>query len=220
MQNDNQVTSEELAVIPRDSVQLGTLRVDSPTSVVDIATQIANKLTDVINQKKLYFNIGQKRYPLCEAWTTCAAMLGISPKEAGVMLNEDGDYVAVVELIDSQGQVVGGASASCGMDEPRWAAQPRYARRSMAVTRATSKACRLKFSWIMTLAGFEATPAEEMAFIPNINEEATKRQERREQESEETREKRAAGLFVDDDPMRDVNLELQMTGKKKGPKRA
>lgn len=29
-------------------------------------------------------------------------------------------------------------------------------------TRATGKACRLAFSWIMRLAGYEATPAEEM----------------------------------------------------------
>lgn len=34
----------------------------------------------------------------------------------------------------------------------------------MAATRATSKACRLSFSWIMTLAGFAGTPAEEMDF--------------------------------------------------------
>ena len=32
----------------------------------------------------------------------------------------------------------------------------------MALTRATGKAFRLGFSWIITLAGYEATPAEEM----------------------------------------------------------
>lgn len=36
------------------------------------------------------------------------------------------------------------------------------ARRSMAGTRATSKAARLAFSWIIELAGFKSTPAEEM----------------------------------------------------------
>lgn len=34
----------------------------------------------------------------------------------------------------------------------------------MAQTRATSKACRLAFSWIMQLAGYAVTPAEEMTF--------------------------------------------------------
>jgi hypothetical protein len=32
----------------------------------------------------------------------------------------------------------------------------------MATTRATGKACRLAFSWVMVLAGYEATPSEEM----------------------------------------------------------
>ena len=57
----------------------------------------------------------------------------------------------------------------CGSDDeldrygkPVWSTRPRYARRSMAQTRATGKACRLAFSWIMALAGYEPTPAEEM----------------------------------------------------------
>ena len=33
----------------------------------------------------------------------------------------------------------------------------------MALTRATAKACRLAFSWILVLAKFEPTPAEEMS---------------------------------------------------------
>ena len=42
------------------------------------------------------------------------------------------------------------------------AARGPAARRSMAQTRATGKACRLAFSWIMALAGYEPTPAEEL----------------------------------------------------------
>jgi hypothetical protein len=55
------------------------------------------------------------------------------------------------------------------MDEPTWAKRPGYARRSMAVTRATGKAFRLGFSWIMTLAGYEVTPAEEMPQVVEHN---------------------------------------------------
>jgi len=68
----------------------------------------------------------------------------------------------------SDGKLIGRASALCGMDEkdrygkPTWATRPEYARRSMAVTRATGKAFRLGFSWIMTLAGYAPTPAEEI----------------------------------------------------------
>ncbi len=40
----------------------------------------------------------------------------------------------------------------------------------MAITRATGKACRLAFSWIMTLAGYDPTPAEEL-----VDDQAPKR---------------------------------------------
>jgi hypothetical protein len=72
----------------------------------------------------------------------------------------------------SDGACISKASAECGSSDeldkygkPIWSNRPRYARRSMAQTRATGKACRLAFSWIMSLAGYEVTPAEEMTPI-------------------------------------------------------
>jgi hypothetical protein len=69
----------------------------------------------------------------------------------------------------ADGACISRASAECGAEDekdkhgkPLWANRPRYARRSMAQTRATAKACRLAFSWIMALAGYQPTPAEEM----------------------------------------------------------
>ena len=47
--------------------------------------------------------------------------------------------------------------------EKTWAGRDDYALRSMAQTRATSKAMRQPLGFIITLAGFDATPAEEMA---------------------------------------------------------
>lgn len=94
-------------------------------------------------------------------------MLGVLPREVGVTACEDGSYEAIVELIRTgDGAVIGRASAICGTpDEPTWATRPAYARRSMAITRATGKAYRLGFSWIMALAGYEPTPAEEMTDV-------------------------------------------------------
>jgi hypothetical protein len=77
----------------------------------------------------------------------------------------DGIYVAVVELVRmNDGACISRASAECGEEKP-WNTRAKYARRSMAQTRATGKACRLAFSWIMSLAGYEVTPAEEMTPI-------------------------------------------------------
>jgi hypothetical protein len=100
----------------------------------------------------------------------------VAREAAKPVRHDDGSYEAEVELIRlSDGMVVGRASALCGApdDEP-WGGTPakygkpekppraEHARRSMAVTRATSRAFRQQYSWIMALAGYEPTPADEM----------------------------------------------------------
>jgi hypothetical protein len=73
------------------------------------------------------------------------------------------------------GEVVGSAEAECLRSEDAWSFTPPpnkygktpparddYALRSMAQTRAVSKALRLPLGFVMQLAGFNPTPAEEM----------------------------------------------------------
>ena len=144
-------------------VTLGVVRATGPTDLVAQATEVANALAGVIDSKKLYNAINGRRYVRVEGWATLAAMLGCLPREVSVTRQETGTYTATVELARmSDGAILTRASAECGMDEPTWAKRADYARRSMAVTRATSKACRIAFSWVMVLAGYEVTPAEEI----------------------------------------------------------
>ena len=147
-----------------NAIELGTLKASSPAEVIAEATKMATPLAKLIEDRKLYTDIRGKRHVRCEGWTTLAAMLGVTPHEVSVTEPQDGVFVATVELRRmSDGAAIGRASAECGAsDEPMWANRPRYARRSMALTRATAKTCRLTFSWIMVLAGYDATPAEEM----------------------------------------------------------
>jgi hypothetical protein len=127
------------------------------------ATEIANALAPVILQQGMFANISGKKYPKVEAWTTMGSLVGVMPREVSVVQMVDGSYEAHVELVNvSTGVVLGGASAICGIEEKKWGSVDRYARRSMAVTRATAKAFRLSFSWVMMLAGYQPTPAEEM----------------------------------------------------------
>ena len=157
------MTDGEMVVIEPSNVQLGTLHADSAASLVEGASAMATVLSDVIERQKLYIQIGKRKHVMVEGWTTLAIMLGCTPREVENVDLGDGTYVAVVELVRMRdGVVVSRASSECGMDEPTWAERAKYARRSMAATRATGKACRLAFSWIMTLAGYEPTPAEEM----------------------------------------------------------
>lgn len=157
------MSNELPAVIVEEAVELGVVRATSPAQLVTRATEAANALAAVIESRKLFSNIQGKRYVRCEGWTTLAAMMGVLPRETSVVEAPEGTFTATVELVRMTDQaILTRASAECGSDEPTWKGRPRYARRSMALTRATAKACRIAFSWVMVLAGYEVTPAEEM----------------------------------------------------------
>jgi hypothetical protein len=72
------------------------------------------------------------------------------------------DYEARVEARTATGLVVGTGEALCSRKESRWAQADDYAVKSMAQTRATSRALKAATGWLMVLAGYKATPAEEM----------------------------------------------------------
>jgi hypothetical protein len=150
-------------VVPRHRVQMGMLQANTPGEFVKVAADLAGALADIIRQRKLFSTIQGREFVKAEGWTTLAAMLGVTPREVSVVEHPEGVFTATVELRRvGTDEVVGRASAECGSKGEEWAGRPRNARRSMALTRATSKACRLAFSWVMVLAGYEATPAEEM----------------------------------------------------------
>ena len=134
-----------------------------PEQLVNGATEIAKQLARVIKDCNLSVNLKGKQHVRVEGWTTMGALLGIAAVERETEELPDGSYRAVVDLKRmSDGMIVGSGSAICGMDERRWGSAEKYARRSMAITRATSKAFRLGYSWIMALSGHETTPYEEM----------------------------------------------------------
>jgi hypothetical protein len=157
-------------VLPEARPVVSLAPIETPAHLVARATDVANHLAAVIENQKLYSTISGRKFVKCEGWVTLAAMMGVMPREIA-MESQDGVYVATVALVRmADGAELTRASAECGAPDevdrkgkPVWADRPRYARRSMAATRATSKACRLAFSWVMALAGFEVTPQEEMA---------------------------------------------------------
>lgn len=135
----------------------------TPTKQTEVAAEMATALRDIIRKQGLYSNIQGKEYVKVEGWTTLGMFLGILPRESRVTEHDDGSYEAYVDLVRAaDGIVIGGASALCSVQEKRWSNAEKYSRRSMAVTRATGKAYRLAFSWIVTLAGYEPTPSEEI----------------------------------------------------------
>lgn len=135
-----------------------------PEEMVAVASRLATTLKRVVDQQKLYAVISGKKYPQVEAWMTIGRMDNVVAQEESVVRHDDGSFEATVVLVRlSDNSIVGRGSALCGApDDKPWASRAEYNRRSMAVTRATSRAFRMQYSWIMALAGYEPTPAEEM----------------------------------------------------------
>ncbi len=150
------------------TVSLGILQGTSPAALMSGASEMAGELAKMIEAQRLWDPINGKKYVKVEGWTTLAVMMGVVAREVQTT-EADGIYTAVVELVRmSDGACISRASAECGEEKP-WCTRPRYARRSMAQTRATGKACRLAFSWVMSLAGYEPTPLEEMPNDPIVS---------------------------------------------------
>lgn len=164
--------STELVQTAQTAPTIAPSLFDLPAAqMVAHAADIATVLRDVIAKQRLAVNIQGREYVKVDGWAALGSILGFLPREVDVKELEDGSFEAKVELYSLRsGKVVGQGSALCGVDEKRWGGADRYARRSMAITRATGKAYRLGLSWVMTLAGYEATPAEEMIEIPFSNQ--------------------------------------------------
>jgi hypothetical protein len=140
----------------------------SPRKFIEEATEKAAVLAEIIEKQKVYINIRNRKYVRCEGWTTLARMMGYIPtiKKVEVVYDKDGNIekaIATAALVDIRtGIEFTTAESMCSVKEKNWTDRDEYAIRSMAQTRAVSKVCRLALSWVMVLAGFEATPAEEM----------------------------------------------------------
>jgi hypothetical protein len=146
----------------------GTLfHTDDPVVVLERAARVADALKGVIVTQGLFKQINGKPHVFVEAWATCGAMLGLTSyvvwsRPIGEATPAGHDWEARVEVRALDGRTVGAAEAMCTRAESKWRARDDYAVRSMAQTRATSKAFRGPLGFIVTLAGYSATPAEEM----------------------------------------------------------
>lgn len=150
---------QDLELRPDQPVNL--FRTENPGEIVARATEMANALAEVVREKKLTKDIKGKQHVLVQGWTLLGTMLGVFPVCVWTRKLEDG-WEARVEARTLAGAVVGAAEAQCTRAESLWKSRDDYALRSMAQTRATSKALRQPLDFVMTLAGFESTPAEEM----------------------------------------------------------
>jgi len=142
-----------------------------PSHVVINATEVAQVLARVVEEQRLYVEIRIKgrvsRHIRVEGWTLLGSMLGVFPVVVWSRPVEvNGSHVggeARVEARTLDGRVVGAAESMVTRMEDRWQAADEYAIRSMAQTRAISKALRGPLGFVFSMAGYETTPAEELS---------------------------------------------------------
>lgn len=172
---NNNESSQDLSEVNGNNVLLS--KVIDPDIIIKNATTVANSLSTLITTQKLYTAIKGKKYVHIEGWCTLMSILRITPKIIKcTRLDRSNEivYETVASLVSNDGNVICVAIALCSNKEPMKRTFDEYAVMSMSQTRAIGKAARLSLGWIMKLANYEGTPAEEMPQISADGEEEQK----------------------------------------------
>jgi hypothetical protein len=141
-----------------------------PEQVLEEARKAAVALTDVIEKKTKKVQFNGRTYLQFEDWQTLGRFYGVTAivnNTKYVEFGEGDDKVCGFEataqaLLVSTNQAISSAEALCLNDEPNWSRKPLFQLKSMAQTRACAKALRNVLAWVVVLAGYAPTPAEEM----------------------------------------------------------
>lgn len=146
----------------KELVIKGTYEIQSPTQMAEMA----KVLKDHIIKHNLYTPIVGKNYVQVEGWQFAGGLMGLFPRVAKIENLSTGTetkWMAEVEIVNLKvNEVVSRGFAICSNKESKKRNFDEYAVLSMAQTRATGKAYRNIIGWVIKLAGYEATPGEEM----------------------------------------------------------
>jgi hypothetical protein len=146
-----------------ESAQLAMPR--APEIVLQEAAKAAQALREVIERKPNKCIINGKTFLQFEDWQTLGRFYGITVAARTTNYIEQGrarGYECHAEALRADGQVISSAQAMCLDDEQMWRDKPLAQIRSMAQTRAQAKAYRNVLAWVVVMAGYAPTPAEEM----------------------------------------------------------
>ena len=163
IEGEGHVQGRALEKLPDEAVAVPSnlFKTDDPGEVVKRAQATADALKPVIERENMMQPIGNKLHPKIEGLQTLGTMLGVTAVNAWTKETDTGwEARAVVQTLD--GRIIGAAESQCDRTEDRWKDSDPYAIRSMAQTRAASKALASVLRFVLVLAGFSGTPAEEM----------------------------------------------------------
>ena len=148
-----------------------TYDIDKPYQMVHLATLLKKHII----KNELYATIAGRNYVMVEGWQFAGGLLGMLPNVAEVKEISPNKWLAKVEIINQKTlEIVSTGFALCSKEEMKKKTFDEYAILSMAQTRAIGKAYRNTIGWIMKIAGYESTPAEEMVNTQPNNIEDSK----------------------------------------------
>lgn len=149
----------EITVQPKYRIKEGQ------TALIELRNMISRR------PEKERLIVGGKQYLFFSDWQTLGAFFEITAKVLSTEeIKQDGQTIGFIARASAlhNGQEISAAEAECCFDEPNWEKKPRFQLRSMAQTRACSKALRNCLAWVVRLPGnlgtvIADTPAEEIA---------------------------------------------------------
>lgn len=138
----------------------------APEKVLAEAKEAALALQGIISKKVKPVIINDQQYLEFEDWQTCGRFYDITAKVVSSTYVEFGTAIGfeakAVAIRGSDGMEISAAESMCLNDEDRWKGRDLFQLKSMAQTRACAKALRNVLAWVVVLAGYGTTPAEEM----------------------------------------------------------
>ena len=176
-----------------------------------LATDIADHLKDILKKQGLTVSLNKQdqdaTYVTAEGWNTLGTILGTYARTEIV---EPVDFTKAKIAYRARVSIMQGenclATAEAIADSNGFQKQEHQIY-SMAQTRAMGKAYRMAFSWIIKLAGYEPTPAEEM-----ISEEKQKRKAEAKAKNSFTPEQRKK-LEKNKDKKKDTQSAIEVEAK-------
>ena len=160
---------EEQAMTPTQLIAQGAERADT---TIGIAVEWAKRLKRVIDEQHLFVEVKGKKHIIAEGWATMVALDHAGYDSPSDMIKElkDGKgetvgYLATTYIM-KDGVRIAGATQACYFDDPPCRGKDGGSKDRAAISTAQTwagvKAGRMHYGWIVVMAGYAATPAEEM----------------------------------------------------------
>jgi len=143
-----------------------------PEIVLAEARKAAKALRDVVSLKPRPVIFNGEQYLEFEDLQTLGRFYGVTAKIISTEFIDYGEakgFEAKAVALRADGMEISAAEAMCLNDERNWKDKPLFQLRSMAQTRACAKSLRNVLAWVVVLAGYKPTPAEEMQEVFNNN---------------------------------------------------